>query len=137
MVGGWGVKITQGLLSCISSHSYHHKLPLIRYFKQHNKILKLKTTQNLIFHSSEDQNCKMDVLAGPCFLSRMQGRILCLFLASDGCQQSLSLTFFGLSLYHSSLCLHSHMVFSMCVFVSKFPSSYDTNHWIRVHSKTL
>lgn len=45
----------------------------------------------------------------------------CLFLASDGCMQFLSLW-----THHSNLCLDYHIVLSLCVSVSSYK---DASHW--------
>lgn len=80
-------------------------------------------------------------VATPHSLWRLQGSTLpCLFLILSGCQHGCqqSLVLLALWLHHSNFCLHFHMVFSLYVSMSKFPSSYkDTSHWIRVHLKPV
>ena len=61
-------------------------------------------------------------------------------LASGGHQQSLM--FLGSQLHHSNLCLHLHVVSSLCVSIRtsvlQMSSSYkDISHWIRAHTNSI
>lgn len=87
---------------------------------KYHKLGWLQTRKMYSLHSSGGQSLKTRCWQGHALTEESKWKYALVFLLiSDICLQSLA--FLGLKIHHSALCLHEHIIFSLCVCVFFLP----------------